>query len=550
MRKKMMPVLIAVVLIILVIAGFMGIRLIEAYTPSKEMADINELLDVSGDQVALFLNDEKQDARGLYVGGQTYLPIAWVNSELNERFYWDESVKILVYTLPESIVYADHNTIGTTGKPLIWVSEEGVYLSLGLVSNYTDISLAAYDSGEVKRVYVNNTWNAVNKTEAVKAGKVRVKGGIKSPIITEVVKGEPLTVLEAMDKWVRVRTEDGYIGYIESRRLGELREEKLVSDFKAPVYTSVSMDEEICLVWHQVTRPEANDALEELLANTRGVNVISPTWFALSDNEGGYTSFASKSYVKKAHDMGLKVWALIDNFSKDVNTEILMGSIKNRTRLIESLMKDVETYGIDGLNLDFEGIRESAGVHYLQFIRELSVSCRKKGIVLSIDNYVPTASNRFYNRKEQGIVADYVIIMGYDEHYAGGDAGSVSSLGYVRDGIDNTLKEVPKEKVIGGIPFFTRVWTEGENETKSTAMGIAKAKQWIIDNKVEMYWQEELGQYYGEIDTEEGRKMIWQEDERSLELKMELIRDRQLAGVACWKLGFEPAEVWDVINPQ
>lgn len=232
-----------------------------------------------------------------------------------------------------------------------------------------------------------------------------------------------------------------------------------------------------------------------------------------------------------------------------MQTEVLLSKTSTRQKLIEKLMAEVEQYGLDGLNLDFEGIKKEAGVHYIQFIRELSVSCRKEGIVLSVDNYVPYAGNEFYNRKEQGIVADYVIVMGYDEHYAGGEPGSVASVGYVNDGISNTLKQVPKEKLINAIPLYTRVWTEAaDGKTSSVALGIAKAKEWAVENNVELYWQEELGQYYGELKTEEGTKKVWMEEERSIGLKMDLIRKYDLAGVACWKLGFEPAELWDEIR--
>ena len=226
-----------------------------------------------------------------------------------------------------------------------------------------------------------------------------------------------------------------------------------------------------------------------------------------------------------------------------------MSKTSTRRKLIEALMSEVEQYGLDGINLDFEGIKEEAGVHYIQFIRELSIPCRKKGIVLSVDNYVPAPGNQFYNRKEQGIVADYVIVMGYDEHYAGGDAGSVASINYVENGIKDTLAQVPKEKVINGIPLYTRVWTEREDgKVTSSSMGVARAKEWVSENNVELYWQEELGQYYGELQTEEGIKKLWLEEERSIKLKMDLIKQYDLAGVACWKLGFEPSDLWDEIQ--
>ena len=168
--------------------------------------------------------------------------------------------------------------------------------------------------------------------------------------------------------------------------------------------------------------------------------------------------------------------------------------------------------------------------------------------MLSVDNTVPAEFNKFYDRKEQGIVADYVVIMGYDEHYNGGAPGSVASLGYVRDGIENTLKLVPREKVILGVPFYTRVWTETDEGVKSSALGIEEAKAWIEANQVDLYWQKELGQYYGELPLENGIKMVWMEDEESLKLKMNLARENDLAGVACWKLGLEDEEAWTAIG--
>lgn len=549
MNRKAVPVFVALGLMFILIFGFFGSRILERYIPTDEKADITQLLGVTDKKVALFLNEELQEEKGIYVEGQTYLPIDWVNRTLNERFYWDTNEKLLVYALPDSIVYADHTTMGSTGKPLIWVDQNDVYLSAGLVSNYTDIRVAAYDGAQNKRVYINDTWDELNTAVLMKNSNIRVKGGVKSPIITWAAKGSRVTVVESMKRWDKVRTEDGFVGYVEHRRLSEKSSEPLKSTFKKPVYKNITMEKPVTLAWHQLTTAEGNSSFDNLIANTKGVNVISPTWYELTDNQGNFRSLADAGYVKKAHEKGLKVWALINNFSKDVNTEVLLSKTTTRRKLIESLMAEAEKYGFDGINLDFEGIKEEAGVHYIEFIRELSISCRQKGLVLSVDNYVPMAGNKFYNRKEQGIVADYVIIMGYDEHYSGGNSGSVASIGYVENGVKDTLLEVPKEKVVLAIPFYTRVWTEDENgKTTSSSIGIAKAKDWVSENQVELSWLDESGQYYGEIKTSDGLKKIWMEEERSTGLKMNLIKQYNLAGVACWKLGFEPANLWDEIK--
>ena len=242
---------------------------------------------------------------------------------------------------------------------------------------------------------------------------------------------------------------------------------------------------------------------------------------------------------------------MLDNFSKEcsknVQSEILLSKTATRQKLIADMMEEAENYGFDGFNLDFESLKPEAMPHYVQFIREMSIACRERGLVLSVDNYVPSEYTADYNRKEQGIVADYVIIMGYDEHYAGGEKGSTASIEFVEKGITDTLLEVPKEKIINAVPFYTRLWTEEDGKTTSSALGIYKAKEWIDENDVELSWQEDLGQYYGEHkESETATEYLWMEEEKSLGLKMDLIRKYDLAGTAGWKLGLESPEIWDV----
>lgn len=542
-----------VLLFIFILAGSgLGVFFAKKYMPSNELADKSRVFGIKGGQVALILDNQVQEEKGIYEDGQVYLPVDWVNEHLNERFYWDEGEQLLVYALPESIVYADESTQGEKGT-LFKVTQDGMYLSLGVVVNYTDIRTQAFATSQIKRVFIDTSWQPYDTAVLKKTGQVRVKGGVKSQIITEAAAGETVDVLETMDKWSRVRTADGYIGYVENRKLEAGEQIAPVSTFEAPVYTSISMDGKVRLGFHQVTRQEGNNTLEDYASNARGMNVIVPTWFNVVSSDGTYTSLASKDYVDKAHDMGLKVWAMVENVStqesiKNLNTKTLMSSTSTRKKLIEKLMNEADTYGFDGFNLDFESLKAEAGPHYVQFIREMSVACRNKGLVLSVDNYVPSSYTAFYNRKEQGIVADYVIVMGYDEHYAGGEAGSVSSIPYVREGIENTLKEVPKEKVINAVPFYTRVWTVNEGKTSSKAYGISDARQWVEENQVELTWDKLLGQYYGETVSGSGQQYIWMEEEDSMKLKIDLIKEFDLAGVACWKLGFEPADIWDIVS--
>ena len=550
-RKNSILKAFCAVFFLAVITG--GVFLYWKFGPSRERADLTSVYKADKNETVLYLNYEKQEAVGIYENGQTYLPMDWVSENVNSRFYWDEGEEMLVYALPEEILYADGSSVGSGGQPLILEKEDGVYVSMGLVLNYTKVRIQAFDRTDAKRVFIEDTFENVPMADVRGTVQVRTKKDVKSPILTECRRGDSVTVLETDEKWVKVATPDGHVGYVKNRKLKNLRSETMESDFKEPVYQNISLDEKILLAFHQVTIPEANGKLEELLEPSEGVNVIVPTWFTLSSNDGDYESLASRGYVDKAHEKGLQVWAMLDNFSKEcsknVQSEILLSKTATRQKLIADMMEEAENYGFDGFNLDFESLKPEAMPHYVQFIREMSIACRERGLVLSVDNYVPSEYTADYNRKEQGIVADYVIIMGYDEHYAGGEKGSTASIEFVEKGITDTLLEVPKEKIINAIPFYTRLWTEEDGKTTSSALGIYKAKEWIDENDVELSWQEDLGQYYGEHkESETATEYLWMEEEKSLGLKMDLIRKYDLAGTAGWKMGLESPEIWDVIQ--
>ena len=550
-RKNSILKAFCAVFFLAVITG--GVFLYWKFGPSRERADLTSVYKADKNETVLYLNYEKQEAVGIYENGQTYLPMDWVSENVNSRFYWDEGEEMLIYALPEEILYADGSSVGSGGQPLILEKEDGVYVSMGLVLNYTKVRIQAFDRTDAKRVFIEDTFENVPMADVRGTVQVRTKKDVKSPILTECRRGDSVTVLETDEKWVKVATPDGHVGYVKNRKLKNLRSETMESDFKEPVYQNISLDEKILLAFHQVTIPEANGKLEELLEPSEGVNVIVPTWFTLSSNDGDYESLASRGYVDKAHEKGLQVWAMLDNFSKEcsknVQSEILLSKTATRQKLIADMMEEAENYGFDGFNLDFESLKPEAMPHYVQFIREMSIACRERGLVLSVDNYVPSEYTADYNRKEQGIVADYVIIMGYDEHYAGGEKGSTASIEFVEKGITDTLLEVPKEKIINAVPFYTRLWTEEDGKTTSSALGIYKAKEWIDENDVELSWQEDLGQYYGEHkESKTATEYLWMEEEKSLGLKMDLIRKYDLAGTAGWKLGLESPEIWDVIQ--
>lgn len=399
-------------------------------------------------------------------------------------------------------------------------------------------------------------WGSFTSASVSKKTVLRRLGGIKSDILVDLAAGESVIVLEKMDSWSRVKTENAFIGYVENKYLkGEITQERVCNTgFQEIVYNRVRKDGVINLTFHQVFEEAGGDALVNALQGTKGVNVVSPTWFRLSNSIGDFTSIANASYVSKAHELGIEVWALVtdvdseDMFGVQIDFVELLSSSANRKHLIDGLMAQADTYGLDGINIDFEKVRNDSGTHFVQFLRELAIETGKRNIVLSIDNYVPTEYTAHYNRKEQGIVADYLIIMGYDEHYVGGgEAGSNASIGFVEDGIMRTKEEVPADKIINAVPFYTRVWESGTDGLKASTLTMAAQQDWITRTGVSPVWSDEFCQNYAEYQSGDSLFQCWLEDTDSIRVKLQVMKVQGIAGVASWKLGIEDKAVWDAI---
>lgn len=558
--KKIIPAIVAIALILLVLAGSFGMKLLDRFSYSNEKQNLEEYYGLSeGDQgsVAIVLQNEKIDTQAKLIDGRCYMEIEDVQALLNERFYYDKNESLLIYTTPtQKIVsgvgtnaYSVDGSDNTTDYTISVAEGDSLYIALDYIKQYTNFSYELFT--EPNRMQLRTQWGSRESASIKKTTNLRVKGGVKSPILREVAEAETVTILEEMETWTKVKTSDAMIGYVENKFLIErmTEEEIAVTDYEVPEYTSIHRDYKINLGWHAVYTESGNDTFDSVVNGTGTMNVISPTWFFLDGDEGDIKAIPSHSYVEKAHSRNMEVWALLEDITLESNTYEVLSYTSRRENLIRNLMNYVLEYNIDGINIDLEGINYESGEHFTQFLRELSIECRLNGIVLSVDNYVPRESNTFYNRKEQGIVADYVIIMGYDEHWGGGGvAGSVASIDYVRDGIEKTLEEVSAEKVINAIPFYTRVWKTNNGEVTSEALGMEKAEEFIAKYDVPTVWDEETCQNYGEIEMGSTLYQVWLEDAQSIETKLTVMKSYDLGGVAAWKLGLEDKSIWDVID--
>lgn len=554
-KKKAAPVLVVLILIVLVGAAGVGSFLINRYKPGTEYMAGNEYFNLTDENsVALIQNGELLEEQAVLIGGEPYAAYTYVESQLNSCFYWDEETKGILLTTSggvQTLLPGDAAVAKTPGgQPAVQQESDGkVYISLDVVKEYTDLDYAYYS--DPNRVVIRNEWDGVEQaTVQSDTAQVRQKGGIKSLILADVQKGDTLLYLENLDNWCKVMTADGYTGYIQTEDISEPEAIEARTAKKAS-YERITRDHKINLVWHQSTSTESNDAMAEMTAEMTGVNVISPTWFSVTDETGTISSLASADYVKLAHEAGREVWGLIDNFNEafDETTDLAYASV--RSRIIEQLLAEAASCGMDGINVDFENLKEAGIPHYLQFLRELTSAAHAQNLVVSVDTPVPQAYTMYYQRGEQARFVDYMIVMAYDEHFAGSEeAGSVSSLPFVQQAVEEMTRVMPADQVICGIPFYTRVWTEkfGQSAITSEVLGMDGAKNYAKENQMTETWDASLGQNVATVETSDARYTIWMEDEQSMEEKLKVIQSADLAGVAEWKLGFECADVWSLIS--
>ena len=540
-----MPVLVVCLLIVLVSLIGGAVYGINKLIPTSKQMDLTEYYGQNADgEASLVAGTQKLEQKALISGDEVYIPLDVVNGYLNQRYYWDSANKKILYATPTSLT---EEAASDQPGGNVWLKESTVYLKLDYVKKYTDIDSYIYK--DPARIAIQYKFSNVQTVTVKKDTVIRYRGGIKSKILTKTAKDTVLRLMNEGEDWDQVATDDGYIGYIQKKKVSAADTTDYKRSFKAEAYSYFTMDEPVNLAWHQVTSTDANNYFADTTQNMTGVNVISPTWFSVSDNDGNVSSLASGEYVMQAHEKGLKVWGLVDNFSENMSTTTVLSNTAARQNLENQLVTYALKAGLDGINVDFESLSEDVGIHFLQFLRELSIQCHENNLVLSVDNPVPEDFTSHYDRAEQGKVVDYVIIIGYDEHYVGSDTGSVASLPWVEQGVKDTLAEVPAKRTILAIPFYTRLWktTDGGALT-SEAIGMDQAQQAISDNGAETYWDKTTSQNYGTYEGDGATYQIWLEDSKSIAEKVKLIPKYKLAGVAEWKLGFENSGIWSVIT--
>ncbi|MBQ3546250.1 MAG: glycosyl hydrolase family 18 [Lachnospiraceae bacterium] len=579
MKKQSLPIVFAIAIVIVSIVVIVVGNIIDKNTPSKKhisdrkMKELFLLMDgytedenginfdnakeAPENQIAIILQNQLIKDRAVVIDGIVYLKYEFVKEQINDKFYWDKNENYLLYTTPTDIIktsvgsndYFVSKIKNTEGYQIVKAEGNDTYIAIDFVKKYSDIEYTFNE--KPNRLMITNVWGGTVDTAILKKDvAIRTDKNIKADIIHKCAVDTNVEVLDKGKKWSKVITETGFFGYAETDALSKKSTKTLTSTFVYPEYTSIGRSDTISMAWNVVTSKAANEKLVDLVTPAKGLNVVSPTWYRLSDNEGNMTSLVSENYVTRAHMLGLDVWAMVDDQSPDSDNRQVFTYTSKREKIINQLVADAINYEIDGINIDFEYISSDIADDYIQFMRELSVKCRINGIVLSVDLKVPEPSNSHYNPKALGEVVDYVIIMGYDEHWGiDSGVGSVASLPWVTQGVADTVEIVDSKKVINAIPFYTRTWTEDSEgnvvEFSEDVMGVAEKK--LANAGVTPVWVDNVGQNYGEYTSGENVVRVWLEDAASIEAKLKLISEYNLAGVAAWRLGYETDEIWNTI---
>lgn len=570
-KKNQLKYVIIIISTIIIITLLYIIYLL--FAPNNTKVSIYEAFHfLNKNEITFVINDEYIDTEHPPIIKEDiiYIPIQFIKEHIDKYIFWDENEDKVIITTEDKVIRMSTNNLN------YYVNNQTFQLSLGLYKA-DGIAFLPYNLiGElynVKMEFKEDTnillvtlpdqkekRTTINKSRI----KVRFEPNIKSQILAETVGNEEIVIFDESGKFTKIRTSNGIIGYIATKYItNKINEETpvVINDDIKKEYESKAIEGKIVLLWDQIFNMEGN--FSQFRRETHeGVNVLSPTWFTfdLDSLNGDIESLSDISYVNWAHAQGYQVWPLINDFSNSTELNVpheILTSTEKREKAILQLLSLTSLYNLDGINIDFENVNSEDAEYYLQFLRELYPLFKENGLILSVDTYVPKPWTLHYNRGEIAKASDYIAIMAYDEHYGGSDSGPVASLGFVEDGIIETLKEVPKEQILLGIPTYNRIWREeitasGEIKITKTDTGMERAYSIFISEGVDFVWLEDIGTYYGEYSKiENGNEVIykvWLEDEESIEAKLNLAIEYNLAGIAIWKRGLETIGFWDVVS--
>ena len=563
-RAKAWLLVLAILILIAVIVA--AIMIITRLAPAGEVTDLEYYYNLkinamenrdaaSADELAIVLEDEILSERAFRNGDDVYISHSIVQERIDDRFYYDSNEGLLIVTnalqtitagLDNSYYNVDGQQV-TMDHPAVTMRKDNVYIAADFACEYSNASFEVFE--DPSRIVINYKTGQKTFCDTLKDTQIRVLGGVKSEIVGRVKKGEKLLVIDDLEDWLKVVSSEGWLGYVQTSSVGTPYKEDITGDYNEPEYTSLRMTGPVKLAWNAVYSEAANDNYSSVTERCgTAINVYCPTWYRLEDTDGTVSKISDEYYVDRAHEDGYSVWAMFSDEDYD-RVEYVLTRTSLRLSIIDEVINDILEKGIDGINIDFERIMSAYGSDFIQFIRELSIRCRKEGLYLSVDNYTPYEYNACYHIEEQSRLCDYVIIMAYDDYLGTGEIGPNSSLAFIREALDLSVSKVEESKLVAALPFYSRFWTKASDGTLSrTEYTMSNAWNLLDQVGVNAEWDQETGLYYASYETGSEEITGWLEDADTIQAKLDLVTGSyDLGGFAFWQLGQEFGYVWDVI---
>lgn len=369
----------------------------------------------------------------------------------------------------------------------------------------------------------------------------------RSPIIKKLPQGEELYVYGDKGKYYKVRMTEGYAGYVLKKDLDE--------NFEKVSFKSTSKntsDGLINLTWDYTYAEHSEDKINQI-KDIKGLDVIIPTWFSIRNGNGDMIDRGNQNYIKKYNDLGIDVWAYLDNsFDPEITHEALSNE-KTRKKIINKTLELCKKYGMKGINIDFEHTKIDDRDYITDFVREFRQAAGED-FIITVDvtpQISADVTKEPYDRKALAEIADYMVVMAYDQHWGSSDkAGSVAQYKWVEGSINVLFRNIPNKKMILGVPLYTRIWKEDGGKVTSKTISMDEVARIIASKGLKPVWDNESQQNYIEYQENGADYKIWIEDANSLEKKVSLVNKYNLAGVGSWRLGFETSNIWDVISKE
>jgi spore germination protein YaaH len=510
------------------------------------------------------------DASAVVEDGQVYLPLSVVNLWADPKLVWDESSSNVILTSAGKVIQmeTDQLTAYVNDEPFplrfpVQQIDGEVYLPMDPLAHWLGLSVTLLDLGKMVLVEQDGeviTWGKLKTlSKPDKFHAIRQSPGIQSPIVAEAQPEEKVKIQGEQEGWYIVQKSTGEIGFLDKNEvlLGERQAIELERDDQRPFLPWRPVGGKIHMTWEYVYSKTASPAK---IGNVTGLNVVSPTWFELLDGEGNIQSKADLSYVRWAHDQGFQVWGLFSNGFDPDRTHEVLSTFETRKKMTRQLLAFAEMYELDGINIDFENVYLKDKDALVQWVREAAPLLHDQGLVISMDITTKSLSetwSMFYDRPALGKLVDYLVLMAYDEHWASSPtAGSVASLPWVERGVKQLIEEegVSPSKIILGVPFYTRLWSEevidGEIKVSSKALSMDTVTKIIKEKGLEKAYLEEEKQNFVSWQEEEVTYKIWLEDEMSMAHRIDLVSQYRLAGLASWRRGFQNEAMIPLIAEQ